>query len=230
MTNPSKTLIAALLDRTGSMSGCRKATEDGFNELINGQKQEPGECRVTLAQFDKHGTAPILTRTYSNMPIHQVPLLSLHPRGMTPLWDATGQFVTEIGDGLAALPEEDRPGLVICLIMTDGNENASTDWTPSRVKELIERQRNQWNWKFMFIGANIDAQEVGASMGIDRGSSMAFNSHNYAGTQAAYAAPGIYTSAMRGQAMAGAPVMDAAFTDEDRNKAMGEGKKSKTSS
>lgn len=52
MTNPDTTLIAALLDRSGSMEESKKATEDGWRELLNEQLLEPGRCEVTLAQFD----------------------------------------------------------------------------------------------------------------------------------------------------------------------------------
>ncbi|MGB6107104.1 MAG: hypothetical protein WBF86_04680 [Mycobacterium sp.] len=52
MTNPNTTLIAALLDRSGSMSTSVQVTEDGWRELINGERQNPGLCYVTLAQFD----------------------------------------------------------------------------------------------------------------------------------------------------------------------------------
>ena len=132
MTDSSKTLIAALLDRTGSMVDSKKATEDGFNEFINGQKDEPGQCLVTLSQFDRHGQDSILTRVYSNLPIRQVPRLDLQPRGNTPLLDATGEFITEIGASLAALPEENRPGLVICLIMPTSLSLPKSEWAGAR--------------------------------------------------------------------------------------------------
>ncbi len=152
MTDPTKTLIAALLDRSGSMETSKRATEDGWRELINEQRRLPGRCEMTLAQFDTQYEV-----VYPATPIADVPELIVEPRGMTALLDAVGRFVTEVGERLAALPENHRPGQVICVIMTDGMENASHQWSWEAVNQLVTRQRSQWNWKFVFIGANIDA-------------------------------------------------------------------------
>ena len=89
-----------------------------------------------------------------------MPKFHVEPRWGTALLDAMGEFITEIGEDLANLPEDDRPGIVICLIMTDGMENSSREWTLEGVQKLVEQQREQWNWKFIFMGANMDAVEV----------------------------------------------------------------------
>ena len=163
MTNPDKTLIAALLDRSGSMIDSKEATEQGWRGLIAEQAKQPGDCQVTLAQFDTSTST-----LYSNLPINQLPEFNLQPRWGTALLDATGKFITEIGARLAAIPEDDRPGKVICLIMTDGMENSAGSG-PWRRQEAGHQQREQWNWEFIFMGANMDAVEVAASMGIARG-------------------------------------------------------------
>lgn len=170
MTNTDLTLIAALLDRSGSMQGCKRATETGFDELISKQRVEPGQAIVTLSMFDD-----VYENVYANIPIGEVGTLELEPRNTTALLDATGRFITEIGEQLAALPEGERPGTVICLIMTDGYENASKEWTWAAVKELITHQREKYNWQFIFLGANIDAEVVGARMGVPRASSMTYD-------------------------------------------------------
>lgn len=232
MTNPTLTLIAALLDRTGSMESCKDATEDGFDEYINGQKTQPGKALVTLAQFDAHPGAPVPEFCYTNTPIADVPKLVLDPRGRTPLLDATGEFVTQIGQDLEALPEDRRPGLVICVIMTDGKENASHKWSWEQVHDLITQQREVYNWHFIFLGANIDAVAVGADMGIPMATAMTFNAHDDQAVMDSYAPPGIYTSAVRSASLTGQSVAvaaaGAAFTEEDRAKAMGEKKAGST--
>jgi hypothetical protein len=226
VTNKDLTLIAALLDRTGSMETCVKPTCDGFDELINDQKHQPGRAIVTLAQFDRHGTEPIPEFVYRNKPINDVPKLQLIPRGMTPLLDATGEFITEIGQSLAELDEDKRPGLVICVIMTDGMENASYDWSWERISELIKQQRDDYAWQFMFIGANIDAVKVGRSMGLAANQAMTYNAGDAQAVMDSYQSVSNNVSAMRGMAAAGMPMAAAAanFTDEDRAKAMGEKK------
>lgn len=227
MTNSNKTLVAALLDRTGSMSSSKRATEDGWRELIEEQKKQPGECIVTLAQFDLAGgfvggvsSDEIVEWVYRNTPVADVPEFILIPRGSTPLLDATGQFVTEIGKQLAALPEDERPGMVIAVIMTDGGENASREWTWEAVSNLITEQREKYNWKFMFLGANIDAVKVGTSLGFTPDSSIQYDSHDYLSNRAVYAAAAGNVTNLRSGAVAA-----AAFTDVERGASMGSGRK-----
>lgn len=209
MTDRDKTLIAALLDRSGSMQTSKEATEDGWRELINEQRQLPGQCEMTLAQFDTDYEV-----LYPPTPIADVPDLVVQPRGMTALLDAVGRFVTEVGRHLAALAEEQRPGQVICVIMTDGMENASHEWSWDAVKELITTQRTQWKWKFLFIGANIDAVEVGARMGFSAENSITYDDSHYESTVAVMASAREMVRRTRGGE-------DAAFSPADREAALG---------
>ena len=210
MTNPNATLIAALLDRSGSMEVSKEATEDGWREFINGHREVPGECKVTLAQFDTGYEV-----VYAGTPIAEVPDFVVIPRGMTALLDAVGTFVTEIGDQLSAVPEDDRPGHVICLILTDGMENSSRTWTWDAVKALTEQQQNEWNWTFIFIGANIDAIDVGRRMGLAPDYSITYDDSDYASTTGVMYRARSMTRRVR------TDEDDAGFSDEDREAAMG---------
>jgi hypothetical protein len=210
VTNPAKTLIAALLDRSGSMSTSKQATEDGWRELLNEQRLQPGLCEVTLAQFDT--TYELL---YPPTPIDNVPDFVLEPRGMTALLDSMGRFITEVGEQLSALPEDDRPGHVICMIMTDGMENSSTEWSWEAVRDLVDRQRDQWNWHVIFLGSNIDAIEVGARMGVAGEASITYDSGHYTSTIAAQGAASSWISSARAGRKGG-------FTDAQRSAAMGQ--------
>lgn len=209
MTNPNKTLIAALLDRSGSMATSAEATRHGWHDLIVEQRGEPGLCEVTMAQFDNE-----YELVYPPTEIASIPDLILEPRGATALCDAVGRFITEVGAYLLGLPEGERPGRVICLIMTDGMENASREWNRQRVKGLINQQREIYNWEFMFLGANIDAVEVGAGMGIDPDRAMKYDSRDYAGNKAAYLASSALMKKLRLREEGG-------FTAADRDAAMG---------
>lgn len=209
MTNPNLTLIAALLDRSGSMETCKRATETSFDELIARQRSEPGEAIVTLSIFDDE-----YENVYTSVPIANVGPLSLVPRYMTAMLDAVGRFITEIGEHLATLPEEQRPGHVILLIMTDGMENASTEWTYDSVKKLITQQREKYNWTFMFLGANIDAVHVGDRIGVPQRMAMTYSADDDVAVHAAYASAAREIAYSRsGQS--------AEFTDEDRRQARG---------
>jgi len=209
MTNTDLTLIAALLDRSGSMEDCKRATETGFDELINQQRGEPGHAVVTLSQFDN-----IYENVYANTPIAEVGPLNLLPRNTTAMLDAIGRFVTEIGEHLAGLQDADRPGMVICLIMTDGHENASQEWSWDAVNALITQQREKYNWRFLFLGANIDAIEVGGRIGVPQAMAMTYSSEDAVAVGSSYASVG----AAMARGRSGAPM---GFTDQDRRQARG---------
>lgn len=226
MTNKDKTLIAALLDRSGSMRGREEATQDGFNEFINGQKSEPGEALVTLAQFDTEYEI-----VYQNKPVADVPPLVLAPRSMTAMNDAIGKLITDVGAELAAMAEDDRPGLVVVIIMTDGLENASREWTTEGVRKLIKQQEDQWHWKFVFLGSGIDVRKEGGDRGMRVNSSLAFDAGSGVATRNAYAATSNLISQYRGVAMAAASPAEASasmdyleFSEEDRLAAMAPGR------
>lgn len=208
MTNPNLTLIAVLLDRSRSMQLIKTDTEGGFDAFIAEQRAQPGEAVVTLAQFDND-----YERVYTSVPIAEVPPLELRPRGSTALLDGIGRFTTEIGEELAALPEERRPGSVIVVVITDGEENSSTEWTLDSVKATIIRQEHTYAWDYVFLGANMDAVSVGAGMGFAGEKSITYDaSSEYVG--AAYSVTADYVSRKR-RAPAGAPV--AGFSDLDRS-------------
>ncbi|WP_347354645.1 vWA domain-containing protein [Intrasporangium sp.] len=169
MTDPSLTHIYFLLDRSGSMQSIKTDTEGGFDAFIEEQRRAPGQCRVTLAQFDTE-----YEEVYRDLPVAEVPPLQLHPRGSTALLDSIGRLVGEAGARLAALPEEARPGTVIVGIMTDGYEKASRELTRPQIKALIEQQTNDYSWHFLYMGADQDAIEVGAGLGVSAANSMTY--------------------------------------------------------
>src|SRR3954469_14679099 len=158
MTDPRRTLIAVLLDRSGSMEAVKSDTEGGFNAFIDAQRAEPGEARVTLAQFDTQYDV-----VYANRPIGDVPRLALQPRGGTALYDALGRLITDVGSELAALPDDQRPGTVVVVVLTDGHENSSREWTHDAVSSAIRRQQDDYSWAFLFLGANMDAVQIGTA-------------------------------------------------------------------
>jgi hypothetical protein len=163
MTRPDLTHLYFLLDRSGSMQSIKSDIEGGFAAFVDEQRRASGEARATLAQFDD-----VYEVVYADRPVADVPPLDLRPRNMTALHDAMGRLITDAGAELAALPESRRPGTVIVAIMTDGLENASKEWTAAAIKALVEQQTTTYGWTFMYMGADQDAVEVGAALGIDR--------------------------------------------------------------
>ena len=204
-TNADLTLIGVLVDRSGSMAQFREDMEGGLNTFVESQAGEPGDAEITLAQFDTK-----YELVWPLRPINDAPKYTLVPRGCTALLDAMGRFITEVGEDLAKRDEADRPGKVIVCIVTDGYENSSVDWTRGRVKELVEQQARQWGWEFVFLGADMDAVQEGATVGIPHKSSLTFDKGN---ARDVYSRASNYVSKLR----AGA---DAAFSDDDRKSAV----------
>ncbi len=215
MTNADLTHLYFLLDRSGSMHTIVDDTDGGFDAFIAEQRKTPGEFRVTLCQFDDH-----YDEVYADRPIADVPSLVLEPRGTTALLDAIARLVIDAGKRLAALPEDQRPGTVVVGIMTDGMENASREWTHPQVKELIERQTRDYQWQFLYLGADQDAIEVGMSIGVGAGHSVTYGRGN---VKQALAATAANVSSYRRARAAGVPAPAAAamseFSEEQRREA-----------
>lgn len=163
MTKPNSAEIVIVLDRSGSMERIKKDMEGGFNTFITDQRKDPSECKVTLYQFDSEYEC-----VYSGKTLTDVPNLIISPRGSTALLDAVGRAVNETGIRLAAMKEEDRPARVLMIIITDGAENASKEFTSTMVKTAIDRQRKDYGWEFVYLGANQDsfaeAQKIGIAI------------------------------------------------------------------
>jgi hypothetical protein len=203
MTDPDLTAIAVVLDRSGSMNAIRSDAEGGVNQFVEDQRNEPGRATLTLAQFDDVYELLLL-----NEPLERVRPITLQPRGRTALLDAMGRTIVRLGEALAALPEDERPGKVLFVTVTDGLENASQEWTREKVFEAVTEQRDKWKWEFVFLAANQDAIATGAQLGISRDAALTFAATGEGARAAAGALSG-YASRYR---TTGA----TEFTDADR--------------
>jgi len=199
--------ITLVVDRSGSMQSIREDAEGGVNAFVLEQAKHPGEALLTLVQFDTE-----YEFLYRAKPIKEVPPYTLMPRGNTALLDAVGRAINETGERLAKMPEEDRPGLVIFVILTDGQENSSKEFAKLQIKEMIERQQSQYNWQFTFLGANQDAFAEAGGIGINAASAA-----NYSPDKVGAALRGtcLMVSRMREQCSAGEAVSNE-FTDTER--------------
>ena len=158
------TEIVFILDRSGSMAGLEDDTIGGFNALIEKQKKETGEALVSTFLFDNESQL-----IHDRLDIRQVPPLTrqeYYVRGCTALLDTVGKAVEHLSFIHKYAREEDRPEKTLFVITTDGMENASRHFTYDRVKALIEKQKAQYGWEFLFLGANIDAAREAARFGI----------------------------------------------------------------
>ena len=164
------TEIVFVLDESGSMSSLKSDTIGGFNSLIEKQKSEDGEAVVSAVLFS----------TESRVLLDRVPLGEVEeltdkdycPCGGTALLDAVGGAVKHIGNIHKYARPEDVPEHTLFVITTDGMENSSRHFSAAKVKKLISRQQEKYGWEFVFLGANIDAAETAASIGISRDSAV----------------------------------------------------------
>lgn len=161
MTKPDRTEIIVLLDRSGSMQEIRADMEGGFNSFIEEQKKVPGECYVSLYQFDDK-----FEQVFAGYPLSAVPKLRLLPRGNTALYDALDRTINLTGDRLALKPEWERPSKVVMMIITDGEENASRFATLEQVKAKIEHQEKKYSWGFIYLGSSPTTARDAVSLGI----------------------------------------------------------------
>jgi len=177
------TELVFILDRSGSMSGLESDTIGGFNSMIEKQQKEEGEAFVSTVLFDDR--CDVL---YDRVKIEDVKKMTdedYFVRGCTALLDAVGGAINHIGNIQKYAREEDRPAKTLFVITTDGLENASRRYSFKDVKRMIERQKEKYNWEFLFLGANIDAIEVAGNMGISRDRAANFHS-DHAGTAINY--------------------------------------------
>jgi len=181
--NTDLTDITLVLDRSGSMQACAESTIAGVNTFLRDQRATPGSAKFSLVQFDNEYQS-----LYEGKDIRGALDLSgetFVPRGGTALLDAIGRTINRTGERLRALAEADRPGKVIFVIVTDGAENASEEFTREKVNEMIQHQRDRYQWDFVFIGANQDAIKTAAGMGIGAANSLTYV-QNAVGTQSAF--------------------------------------------
>ena len=179
------TEIVFILDRSGSMAGLENDTIGGFNAMIEKQKGEPGDALVSTVLFDN--LSEVIHDRVEVQNIQPMTRKEYYVRGCTALLDAVGGAIHHIGNVHKYAREEDRPEKTLFVITTDGFENASRKYTYDRVKAMIQRQKEQYGWEFLFLGANIDAAKEAARFGITE--DRAANYHaDHQGTNVIYEA------------------------------------------
>jgi uncharacterized protein YegL len=158
------TELVFILDKSGSMSGLEKDTIGGYNSMLEKQKAIEGECYITTVLFDNNyellhdridikAVTPITDKEYM-------------VGGSTALLDAIGRTIHKISNAQKHTADDYRAEKVMFVIITDGEENSSREYSAEKIKALIERQKKSYGWEFIFLGANIDAVETAGRFGI----------------------------------------------------------------
>lgn len=174
MTNDSDTkqrvLVNVILDKSGSMGSKVQDVIGGFNLYLDElAKEQAVTYGFTLTLFDT--VVAVKYRAVSLSSVEKLTESSYLPSGNTALLDAIGETVQTLNtDGF------DK---VITVIMTDGEENSSREWTLQGIRELIRTKERAGNWTFVFLGANLDAFSQGMSLGVRQANAVRYDTGRY---------------------------------------------------
>ena len=177
------TELVFILDESGSMYDLQKDTIGGFNSMISKQKELEGKCFVTTVLFNTNQKMVHDREELEN--IYLMSLNDYNPGGCTALMDALGDTIMHIEKIHKYIRKEDVPSKTLFVIMTDGYENASHKYNTRDINRKINQCKKEYDWEFMFIGANIDSEEIAKAYGVDQ--DMAVNYHaDSKGTEVVY--------------------------------------------
>jgi hypothetical protein len=156
--------LSVVLDRSGSMQRIAEDMIGGFQQFIDEQKKTEGDVRISLVQFDSQDPFEVLIDGEDLREAHLDPN-AYRPRASTPLLDAVGRMIARIDAGIAERlvlerPKEDQ----VVLVITDGLENASVEYSLAAIKGLIA-DRKDAGWTFVFLGADQDSFLEGGRLG-----------------------------------------------------------------
>ena len=172
-----RTYYNLILDRSGSMTSCIEQTVDGVNQQIRRIKEVaerfPEQKLITsLMLFNNH-----LTRVWNTLPpqeLREIEFSDYRPEGSTALLDAIGSCVNEIRNYLGAELEADEASCIV-VIITDGYENSSVNFSSRQISSLIKELEQTGKWTFSYIGATLDAVEIAKKLNIKRSNAMRFD-------------------------------------------------------
>lgn len=202
MTDPNKLVAALVLDQSGSMYGNEEATITAVNQFMAEQQAVDGEAEMMVVFFNHEHAIPPLTDLKAWKPLTRA---DYKPDGNTAMLAAVSHTIDEIGRILALRSEDARPGLVVIGVMTDGMENPAQPaevW--NALREKIKHQTEQYGWKFIFLGANINTERTAFAMGIPKNMTMSYDSTPVGTSNAIAAMSGRMTSYRTGGRMGNA--------------------------
>jgi hypothetical protein len=165
--SPQPLFVSLILDESGSMQSCKRAAIAGFNQYVKSLKDEPAATWFTLTVFNARRTEV----RYHGVPVSTVSELDVEtyrPQETTPLYDAIGQTL------MAARQEAPAEFQKLCVILTDGLENASTEYTRKQIFALIKTCERE-GWRFVYLGADHDVWAAGEDLGIAAECRVAFS-------------------------------------------------------
>ena len=169
--------VCFVIDESGSMTGTEGDVIGGFKKVIDEQNAvKDGTCSVSYFKF-----ASGVEKVYIGKDVNEVEYLDgkYHPAGLTALFDGVGTAIDEIGKWIDEMPENEKPEKNLIVVMTDGGENNSKDYSASKVKEMIKHQEDKYNWSFIYMGSDLKDAHDADSLGF--GTKMYTSKSDYMG-------------------------------------------------
>jgi hypothetical protein len=149
-----KTHITLVVDRSGSMLNIADEASGAINEYVRDQLKEPDGLTLTLIQFDGNH----IDTVFGPASATQFTEYKLEPRGMTPLLDAIGKGITDTDSFLKSLDNNpDQPEVIIFVVITDGQENCSREFTKDKIAKMITDRTNIYGWDFVYLSSDFNA-------------------------------------------------------------------------
>ncbi len=158
------TELVFILDKSGSMGGLETDTIGGYNAVLAKQQMVEGECYITTVLFDNN--YELLHDRIDIKAVSPITDKEYQVGGSTALFDAIGRTIHKIGNAQEHTADDYRAEKVMFVIITDGQENSSREYSAEKIKAQIDRQKTKYGWEFIFLGANIDAVETAGWLGI----------------------------------------------------------------
>ena len=147
--------IIFVIDESGSMDGTEMDVIGGFNHFIEQQKGAAfGKITVSLYKFNSNWS-----RIVSDLPIDEIRPLTHNdytPGGLTALYDTIGNAIHDIETQSQYTDPARQASMVMMVVITDGQENASHEYDSQKVKEMIRELEQSKNWQFIYLGADLE--------------------------------------------------------------------------
>lgn len=156
--------VTFVIDESGSMTGTESDVIGGFKKVVDEQREnKEGSCSVSYYKFNGK-----VDEVYVGKNVKDVEYIDnkYNPNGMTALFDGVGVAIDNTGKWLSAMNEEDRPEKVLVVVMTDGGENSSVEYSAARVREMIKEQEDKYNWSFVYMGSDLTNAQDANNLGI----------------------------------------------------------------
>ena len=173
--NTNYTHIAVIIDRSGSMADIATDVIGGFNQFLSDQRNvKTNHATLSLVQFDTMNPFEVIHDFRTLPAIEPLNANTYQPRGGTPLLDAVGHGIKSLDERLTQMREHEKPGQILFRIITDGEENASRQYSHRAIRDLIAARTEQ-GWQFVYLSADLDAFADSDRIGIAESHKMAFD-------------------------------------------------------